>query len=121
MDGVDQVQWPRLRGVLEQRKADLLRQMADDAVMLGNATGQEAASSPGDGASARVMLELVNETASQHALQLRSVQHALAKFAVGAYGVCERCGEPIAASRLTATPEARLCFRCQSREEKARR
>lgn len=121
MNGLDQAQMLRLRAMLERRRTELLRQMADDAAMRGNATGQEVETSPADSASARVLLQLVNEAASQHALQLRGIQHALAKFAAGDYGVCERCGEPISASRLEATPEARLCFICQSRQEKARR
>lgn len=121
MDRLDQAHMLGLRAMLERRKADLQRQMADDAAMLGNAAAQEAETSPADNASARVLLQLVNEAASQHALQLRGIQHALAKFAAGDYGVCERCGEPISTSRLEATPEARLCFSCQSRQEKARR
>jgi DnaK suppressor protein len=121
MEAMDQAELLRLRSGLERRRADLLRQMADDAALLGNATGQPAETSPADGASARVLLQLASGAASQHAQQLRDIQHALAKFAAGSYGQCEYCGETIAFSRLQATPEARLCFICQSRKEKARR
>jgi DnaK suppressor protein len=121
MDAMDQAQLLRLRSVLERRRTDLLRQMADDAALLGNATGQQVETSPADSASARVLLQLASGAASQHAQQLRDIQHALAKFATASYGQCEHCGEAIAISRLQATPEARLCFACQSRTEKARR
>ena len=30
----------------------------------------------------------------------------------GAYGVCERCGEPIPEARLEIRPEARFCVAC---------
>lgn len=39
--------------------------------------------------------------------QLAEVEHALSKFALGTYGRCELCGEPIPLSRLRAFPEAR--------------
>ena len=43
---------------------------------------------------------------------LKDVEHALAKFDKDTYGTCENCGEPIAAARLEAKPEARLCINC---------
>ena len=39
--------------------------------------------------------------------QLAEVEHALGKFALGTYGRCELCGEPIPPARLRAFPEAR--------------
>jgi DnaK suppressor protein len=39
--------------------------------------------------------------------QLAEVEHALSKFALGTYGRCELCGEPIPLARLQAFPEAR--------------
>jgi RNA polymerase-binding transcription factor DksA len=39
-------------------------------------------------------------------------QHALHQLDVGAYGICERCGGPIAPERLEARPDARLCIDC---------
>jgi DnaK suppressor protein len=39
--------------------------------------------------------------------QLAEVEHALGKFALGTYGRCERCGEPIELARLRVFPEAR--------------
>jgi DnaK suppressor protein len=51
---------------------------------------------------------LVNKLAET----LHDVEHALEKFANDTYGTCERCGRPIAAARLEAKPEARLCIDC---------
>jgi len=33
----------------------------------------------------------------------------------GTYGVCERCGQPIAVERLEAIPWARLCIGCKQK------
>jgi RNA polymerase-binding transcription factor DksA len=43
---------------------------------------------------------------------LTEVEHALEKFDTDNYGVCENCGQAIAAARLEARPEARLCINC---------
>jgi DnaK suppressor protein len=37
---------------------------------------------------------------------------ARARVAAGTYGVCERCGRPIAPDRLEARPAARTCVSC---------
>jgi DnaK suppressor protein len=41
---------------------------------------------------------------------LRDVEDALKKIEDGSYGVCEVCGRPIGADRLSAIPWARLCI-----------
>ena len=49
---------------------------------------------------------------------LAEVEHALAKFDLGTYGICEACGKPIGEGRLDALPTARLCIVDQQRLEK---
>jgi RNA polymerase-binding transcription factor DksA len=44
--------------------------------------------------------------------QLDEVDAALARLGDGGYGVCERCGRPIAEARLEARPTARTCVAC---------
>ena len=46
---------------------------------------------------------------------LRDVEGALSKTAAGAYGICERCGQPISIERLEALPWAVLCIDCKQR------
>jgi DnaK suppressor protein len=48
---------------------------------------------------------------------LEQVEDALARFAEGAYGLCEQCGEAIDPARLKALPQATLCMRCQKHHE----
>ena len=43
---------------------------------------------------------------------IRSIKAALRRIEEGSYGDCERCGGPIAASRLEVLPEATLCIDC---------
>jgi DnaK suppressor protein len=123
MNGLDQAHISRLQSLLERREASLLSQLADDAVAAALRAGAagDIEASPADNASLRTLNQLVDEAAEHNAAQLRSVKHALAKFADGSYGVCESCGEPIGMSRLDARPEARFCIACQTKMEKARR
>lgn len=41
-----------------------------------------------------------------------AVRAALLRIAAGSYGLCTRCGDPIAEERLKALPEAAYCLRC---------
>jgi DnaK suppressor protein len=49
---------------------------------------------------------------------LEQVEHALRKFDLGTYGICESCGGPIDPARLKALPYALYCLDCQSRRER---
>jgi DnaK suppressor protein len=50
--------------------------------------------------------------------QLAVVEHALAKFEKGTYGLCDICGQPIEPGRLEALPQANLCLSCKARQAK---
>lgn len=41
------------------------------------------------------------------------VQRALERVEAGTYGICERCGKPIAEGRLEARPFVTYCIECQ--------
>lgn len=46
--------------------------------------------------------------------RLRDLDLALGALGRDAYGICESCGQPIAAGRLEARPSARTCIGCAS-------
>ena len=50
--------------------------------------------------------------------QLAYVEHALAKFEAGTYGLCDNCGKPIPPERLEALPQASLCLECKAGQAK---
>jgi DnaK suppressor protein len=45
---------------------------------------------------------------------IAALDRALERVGDGRYGVCERCGEPIAAERLAARPQSSTCISCAS-------
>ena len=42
------------------------------------------------------------------------VEAAIQRLEAGTYGICERCGQPIAEARLEARPAAGTCISCAS-------
>ena len=51
---------------------------------------------------------------AQSTQRLSQIAEALERLDAGTYGLCVRCGEPIAAARLEARPYAPTCIACAS-------
>lgn len=49
--------------------------------------------------------------------EIHDIRSALKRIESGTYGQCCACGEPIAAARLAALPEAALCISCAEAAE----
>jgi len=49
---------------------------------------------------------------------LNEIEHALAKYEAGTYGLCDSCGQPIEEARLEAMPQASLCLKCKASQAK---
>jgi RNA polymerase-binding transcription factor DksA len=82
---------------------------------LGEISGGGNDNHLGDTAGATYDREL-DEGLEEGAQQtLVEIEAALARIQEGSYGVCEVCGEPIGAQRLSAIPWARLCIDDQRR------
>jgi len=56
------------------------------------------------------------EESSEHVLA--AVNEALERIENGTYGICARCGKPIAEERLEAIPYATRCIDCQRLAER---
>jgi len=48
---------------------------------------------------------------------IKKIKKALARIDDGTFGICEKCGENISASRLKARPVTTLCINCKTKEE----
>jgi DnaK suppressor protein len=117
MNALEAVQLTLLKSALERRQAELSAQ-AQPAVAAGDLPVPEIETSPADKATVRLLNDLALEAAGMQSAQLRTIRHALSKFADASYGECEQCGNPIGFSRLQARPEACLCIACQTRSER---
>jgi RNA polymerase-binding protein DksA len=65
-----------------------------------------------EGATIAFERSQVATLARQARQHLEDVDAALARLADGRYGICERCGRPIAVERLQVRPTARTCVSC---------
>jgi DnaK suppressor protein len=103
-----------LRRELETQRENLRREIEEQG---GNPDVDEAAIDVerGFADSAHSTAERARLLSVMKALRanLRWVDRALTKMELGTYGVCERCGRPIAIERLEALPWAILCIDCK--------
>lgn len=111
----------QLRGVLEQRKAQLLTELGEvQRDTLAAAAGRSGAEPLDDRKEQadRMASDTVRdaEAARDHD-ELVAVRAALARLADGSYGECTDCGQPVGVARLLAQPSAARCIACQSQAE----
>lgn len=73
-----------------------------------------------DEAVADLLVDINHAEVNRDVDELRDVDGALQRIALGRYGVCIDCGEEIAIARLDAYPTAKRCGNCQRVRETAR-
>ena len=100
----------RLRASAESEAATLAR----DLEALFTASRDSNADDEHDPEGSTIGFERAQLTALLAAARERvaEVDDALDRLDAGTYGVCERCGRPIATDRLAARPFARHCIAC---------
>lgn len=85
----------------------------DEVVAASRDTNADDEHDP-EGATIAFERSQVAALARQARSQLAEVEAALERFDAGTYGICERCGRPIAPARLEVRPAARRCVACAS-------
>ena len=97
-----------IRASLEEERDKLLQQLA----ALGEGPGGSLAFDQNFADSSQVTAERAEVEALVGSLRdsLSDVEHALAKFEAGTFGLCEECGQAIPPARLEAKPAARYCI-----------
>lgn len=113
----------KYKKLLEAERARLLdavefleKENADSLVEeRGEATSRGDNSHMADMATATYDRELDEGLEEGAQFTLGEIEAALQRIEDGSYGVCEVCGKPIGAERLSAIPWARLCIDDQRR------
>jgi DnaK suppressor protein len=114
MDAPDQ---SNARVALEAERRRLVAELGEAIVAPGQMTyGSQAAAASQVFAQQRDLA--LRDRATQ---QLELVEAALSRLDAGTYGVCQRCGRPIATERLAALPWAAHCIDCQGAIDRGRR
>ena len=97
----------RVRGAIEYLHQENPGSLEDD-------TGEESFDNHlGDAAAVTYDREMDYTLEDNSESVLAAIEKALLKIESGTYGICERCGKPIAPERLEALPYAELCIDCK--------
>ena len=111
----------RLEQILVQRRDELLKQIRevtgrDEDEPFAKLTGEVA--DTGDKATASVMIDVDHAAVSRDQAELRAIEATLARIERGEYGTCKDCGIRIPLERVSASPTAERCIRCQDHFER---
>jgi len=71
-----------------------------------------------DESLADLLVDVNLAEASRDIQEIRDIEDALRRIALGTYGTCVRCKRPIEGRRLEAFPTASRCTQCQREYEK---
>ena len=96
-----------------ERLAGLEREFAGIVEASGSANADDEHDP--EGATIAFEREHVAALRSQAREHVAEIDAALRRLDEGGYGICECCGQPIAAGRLAARPTATTCVACTSR------
>jgi RNA polymerase-binding protein DksA len=113
---MDTTELERLRAALVSQRAQARREIddlgadpdADEVVFVSDAGFSDRPHSTEERSRLIALVE-------SHRANLRDVEAALARMDIGSYGVCVRCGNPIAPERLEALPWVALCIDCKQK------
>jgi DnaK suppressor protein len=108
------------RKKLEEKHRQLVEEVGK-TVLYGKGPEDDSIKDLGDQASSAYNREFLFELGNGDRRVLKEVASAIQKIDEGAFGDCERCGEPIAEKRLEALPFARYCIDCQRAVEEEER
>lgn len=112
----------QLRQTLEQQAQQLrqllLTELSREPSLAPTALSQLADSSPDN--LVEFALEYYAQRSNTTVRELERVDAALADMALGLYGVCSECEEPLTAEQLRRDPASRRCPKCEARHNKPR-
>jgi RNA polymerase-binding protein DksA len=105
--GLLEVERKRIADAIEYLHEEHPRNLEDEVGELG---GRGTDNHLGDMATVTFDRELDEGLEVGAQQTLAQINHALERIDEGTYGICERCGKPIAEERLRARPWATLCI-----------
>jgi DnaK suppressor protein len=101
---------------LREERAALLVDLAEGEVDL-RATERERANELEERAQQADATRMFTHLTERRQQRLEEIDRVLQRLALGTYGLCERCGEPIPVARLRALPTARVHVECADDDE----
>ena len=112
--------WDKALAVSEARLRKLAEETATGSSVAVALPDERTAGDEGDIAQVVIDGEIAQRVADLRASLQEQLAKALDRLALGRYGYCEDCSQPIPAERLEFAPEATTCVPCQGRRDRAR-
>lgn len=107
-----------LKSRLDHRYEQLRHEIHAGLAQAGEARLAEEVRDLEDEAFASVLEDLRIADIARDVEEARDIERARDRIAVGSYGYCSDCGQPVAIERLRAYPAAKRCRYCQERYER---
>lgn len=110
----------KLKATLLERRDELKRELEHlDSELIDLSVDQEdergsAGNHFADDGSSLGEQERISTVGNDFRDQIQLIDAAIQRMSEGTYGICQRCGQPIAEERLEALPFAAYCISCQS-------
>lgn len=114
-------QMEQLRAQLREQRDALIEEVRSELSASDNEHFQDLAGrvhDAGEASVADLLSDLNLAIIDQHIERLRDFERALERMAMGTYGACVECGQPIGYKRLEAYPTAERCLAHQEQYEK---
>jgi DnaK suppressor protein len=105
----------KFRKILLNQKAGLLNKSV--WFKEENQKSKEMSGDEIDHATSEIHMSLDIRMHERERVLIQKIETALSKMAVGNYGYCEDCEEPLDLKRLEARPVATLCIACKEDQE----
>lgn len=112
------------RGILEAERAEIVAQQEHVSASLTEVRdardGEQDDEHDPEGPTLTAEWSRLTGLQDDTLLQLKEIDRALARIEDRTYGICKRCGKPIARARLDVRPVAELCIDCARLAETGR-
>jgi RNA polymerase-binding transcription factor len=107
----------RFRRALEEEKSKLSSELSKNRDA-EQETAEEMTQDIADKASSSYTKEFLFSLTDAEREKVKEIDEALDRIEEGNYGLCQRCGNPIAEKRLNAVPWTPYCVDCRELAEK---
>lgn len=107
----------KISTTLQNRRSELIQQLADELGGLRHEMGSNVGGDDGDVATETIHTEVTSRIAQLETEEVQKIDHALQRLRDGSYGLCESCSKKINVARLKALPYTTVCIECQREME----
>lgn len=121
MQGLSADQLANLKNALQERRSQLQDEIREQLIRSDEAHYADLAERVHDVAEesvADLLADFSIAIIDRQLRELKEVEEALKRIAMGSYGECVDCGEEIGYQRLNVYPTAKRCVSCQEHYEK---